>query len=210
MRLGCVSIPHHHSQCRTAPCPPQPQPPIPRWTRPVCARGSTRCVCAPCLGVGEGGDAELGRRGLAHRHRARTPQPAHMDRVARHRRTAHVEQRALRRRHPFTVLEVLDAERDACERAGVSTTRDRLVDCLGGAVGKLGVEVHERVERRVVGLDRGKALIERLDGLHLTVAYSLCGLDHGAHTRILPRSPQAPLRAASPTRAGRYSRAGDV
>ena len=142
---------------------------------------------APRLGVCERSAAELGSRGLAHGHRAGAAQPSHVDGVGCDRRAALVQQRALRRRHALAVLEVLHTERHPGQRARVFAACDRRVDRLGGAVRELGVDMDEGVERCVVGVNGGEALVEHLDRLHLARAHRLGRFDDGSHARILPR-----------------------
>ena len=103
--------------------------------------------------------AELGRRGLADRDRAGGAQPADVDRVGRLRRIVREPARTLRRRHARAVLEVLHAERHAGQRPELvdPPVAHRGVDRPRRVQRGLGVDVHERVERGIVTLDRVEA-----------------------------------------------------
>ena len=163
---------------------------------------------SPCLGVRERGAPELGRRRLADGNRAGSAQAPDVDGVGLDRWTTLEEQRALRRRHARAVLEILHAERDAGQRARVVAPRNRGIDGFGGAVGEVGIEMDEGVERLVVSIDGSQALVEHLDRLHLAPADGLSRLDDGVHARILPRLPRTstsawPIPSAAPDLAVR-------
>ena len=59
----------------------------------------------------------------------------------------------MRRAEAGAVLQILHAERDAGQRAGVVASRHLGVDVRGGAFGGVAVKHHEGVQHRILGFD---------------------------------------------------------
>ncbi len=60
-------------------------------------------------------------------------------------------------------FELLDAEGDATERTGIATGGDATIDLGRRGHRAIGVEVHERVERRVEPVDSLEVVLEDFD-----------------------------------------------
>ena len=68
-------------------------------------------------------------------------------------------------------LELLDAERHATERTGIVARGDPTIDLGRRGHRAIGIEVHERVERRVEPVDALEVVLEDLDRLQLAPAH---------------------------------------
>ncbi len=152
----------------------------------------------PRAGRGVRPRAELGHRGLADGHGPCSPEASDVDRVRGGRWSALEPQRALAGRHPLAVVEVLHAERHAGEGPRILAASDSLVDPLGRGAREVDIDVHERVQLRVVAIDRGQRLVERLGGLHLASAHERSGLDDGSHAQA-SRCPVGSSRTVAPS-----------
>ena len=130
------------------------------------------------LRLGEVERAELGRRGLADRDRARGLEASDVDVVLGLRTAAGERHRAVVGRHALAPLEVLHAER-ARRRA----VRDRHPaprlrrPPTARVTGEVGVEVHERVQPLVARLDPPEVLVQHLHRLALASAHGFGQLD---------------------------------
>ena len=103
---------------------------------------------------------------LAEHDRARIPK------VLRHgqfigRLEAVEDVRARRGADALRAVEILDAERDAFERADILARRKPLVQLLGGVHRLVRRNEHERVQRFVPRLDGGKASLGEFGGFDL-------------------------------------------
>jgi hypothetical protein len=96
-----------------------------------------------------------------------------MDRVVGHGAPAGERQRALGRRHPGAVLEVLHADRHAGQRPGIAPRRHRGVHRLGRGVRQPLVEVDERAQPIVARCDRGQRVGQDVDRLPLAAPHRL-------------------------------------
>ena len=136
---------------------------------------------APRLGVGEAGGAELGRRRLAHRHGAGGRSRATCT------ESSATGPRPLKSSEPCDVGMPAQSSRSFTPKGtpasgpGVLAARHRGVDRVGRRPGLLHVEVHERVEPLVAGLDGVEALVEHLHRLLLAPPYRFRNLDDGPH-----------------------------
>ena len=113
--------------------------------------------------------AVLGRGGEPDEHGAGVAQTRHFGAVelgdgagfgVRHRR--------VRVGPPLHLGELLDAHRDAGERAGVVAGGDALVDALGVGPRPIRVEEAHRVELRIEALDPRQRELQQVPGAQLT------------------------------------------
>ena len=79
------------------------------------------------------------------------------------------------------IAQVLDAEWDARERAGVAAVLERAIDCRRALERERFVDEHEGVDALVLGRDLGEALLHHRHRRCAARAYSLDDLDCGSH-----------------------------
>jgi hypothetical protein len=92
-----------------------------------------------------------------------------------------VQQRAVAGRHPGAVLQVLHPERHTGERPELlpPSLGHGPVDALRGSTRSVGVEVHERVQLRVAGIDARQAGLDQVERAAAPRPDVLGGLDDG-------------------------------
>ena len=98
------------------------------------------------------------------------------------RRRVAKEERALGGGHALAAIaQVLDAERDARERAGVAAVLERAIDRRRALERERFVDEHEGVDALVLGRDLGEALLHHRHRRGAARAYRLDDLDCGSH-----------------------------
>ena len=112
----------------------------------------------------------LGRCGLADGHRAGAEQARRHRRGGR-RDTVLVRGRRTRLGPALDRFELLDAERHAAERTWIIARGDPTIDFGRRGHRAIGIEVYERIERRVEPVDALEVVLEDLDGLQLRPAH---------------------------------------
>ena len=147
--------------------------------------------------------AVLGSVRLADDDAAGAAQPRDEVRVAHRRCGVGLERRAVRRREPGRVLQVLHPDRHPGERAGVRARGEEGVH--GGRLleGALGVRRHEGVDLPVALLDRAEGRLGRRCRRHLAVAHATGDLGDGERPEVHAEALSARARGRGRRRGAR-------